>query len=223
MKQIFSLLLAVCLLLCGCARPAPAETTSTTAATEAPTLPKSERIWDTWQTTLDCAESCDNYILKLMGPELAAYFDFTGVTVDATLMLMEDGTFRFTISQEAADAYTRQVDQVMQRDLRSYLEDLIKDKLGDRTMDEYLRAANVTMEDLLLDAGVDTALMSAALLEQLRLLPCSGTYFISDDMLHIAGTVCAFALTETSLRIEAPEDTADLAAFPALFPLEFTR
>ena len=44
-----------------------------------------------------------------------------------------------------------------------------------------------------------------------------------NKMLHIAGTVCAFTLTETTLSIDAPEDSADLAPFPALFPLEFSR
>ena len=223
MKKLIAILAVLCL-LCGCAAPAPAETAATTAVTtEEPTLPKAEQICDTWQTTLDCKNSCEEYVLALMGPELAAYFDFTGTTVDATLTLMEDGTFRFTISQEAVDAYTQQIEQVMQRDLRAYLENLLKEKLGGRTMDEYMSESNVTMEGLLADAGIDMALMCNALLEQLRLLPCSGTYFISDEMLHIAGTVCAFTLTETTLSIDAPEDSADLASFPALFPLEFTR
>lgn len=221
LKKIFALIAALCIFLCACGTPAPAETTAPT--TEAPTLPRAERIWDTWQVTIDCNKTCSDYILALMGQELASYFDFTGTTVNGILTLQEDGSFTFTITQEAVDAYTQQVETVMHTDLHDYLENLLIEKLNGRTLDEYLFATQVTMEELLVDAGVDLPLMTTALLSQLRVLPCSGTYFERDGMLHIAGTVCAYTLSDTTLQISAPEDPTELAPFPALFPLEFTR
>lgn len=221
-KPILAILLCLC--LWACAAPA-GETTAPipTETTAPPTLPLGERISDTWYTAIDCSSFCNDYILQTMGQELAHHFDFTGITVAGVLTLREDGTFTMTITQEAVDAYTREIDRIMQENLHSYLEAWLGDKLTDRTLDQYLRAANITMEDLLIAAGVNIPQMTQDLLDPLRAVPCSGTYYRQDGLLHIAGTVCAYTLTETSLTVSAPEDAAGLAAFPALFPLDFTR
>ena len=219
MKRILAFVLVLC--LCGCT--APAAETSTPSTTVAPTISAEEAISGTWLTTVDCTQMCNEYILNLMGQELADYFDFSQVSVDLTLILNPDSTFKLTITQEAVEACANQLDEAMQADLHEYLENLLADKLENRTLDQYLRAANLSMADLLVDAGIDIPLMATSLLDQLRALPCSGTYYISDGLLHIAGTVCSYSATENTLRIHAPEETADLAPFPALFPLEFSR
>jgi len=218
MKKIICILLVLC--LCGCSAPAVQETTGTTAA---PTIPVAERILGVWNVSIDCSDFCNGYILDYMGQELAVYFDFTGIAVDGIFTLLEDGTFTMTISQEAVDAYTQEIDRIMHSNHHDYLEQAIREELNGRTLDAYLEETGLTMDYLLLAAGINLPLMIQDLLDPLRTVPCSGTYYVQDDLLHIAGTVCDFTLTETTLRIEAPADTTGLASFPALFPLDFTR
>jgi len=219
MKKIICILLVLC--LCGCSAPAAENTTAGTTAV--PTAPAQERILGTWQTAIDCSQICNGYILDTMGAELSHYFDVTGIAAAAPLTLQEDGSFTMDISQEAVDAYAGQVNEIMRGNLHSYLGQTLQEELAGQTLNAYLEETGLTTDDLLVAAGVNISQITNDLLEPLRAIPCSGTYYLLNDSLHIAGTVCSFTLTENTLTVSAPEDTADLAAFPALFPLKFTR
>lgn len=194
--------------------------------TASPINPVEAKMWGNWQTAIDCSWLCSYQIDRVMGQELAHYFDFTGVTVNGKLTLREDGTFTMTIDEAAVQALSQQITQSVQGGLYGYLEQALAEELSGFTLDAYLNATGLTMEDLMTVAGVNMGQLVLDMIQPLRTVPCSGTYFVKDEQLHIAGTVCGFALTEDSLSIyapvEGPPDGVSLS-FPALLPLEFIR
>ena len=221
MKKVLIFTAVLCLLLCACG--APARETEPTGTTAAPTAPAEERILGIWQTSIDCSDLCNSYIEATMGTELAHYFDFTGIHLAGTLELKEDGSFTMTISQADVDAYSSEIDRIMHENLYAYLAQVLEEELAGRTMDQYMEETNLTIDHLLIAAGVNMSQMIYDLLDPLRTVPCSGTYYLQEDMLHIAGTVAPFTLAGGLLHIDAPAESDGIAAFPALFPLDFTR
>lgn len=219
MKRILIIAMALCL-LCACG--APAETkTATTAITTAPTEPVAERIFGTWYTHINCTDLCNSQMQALVGPELAPYFDLTGVNVLLQLDLNEGGNFSATITQEAIDDYTGAISQITEENLRSYLEETMAEELNGESLDAYMVRKQLTMDMLLVAAGIDLPLLISNMVEPLKAIPCTGTYYVH-DRLHIASAVCDYTLTDSMLSLKKAEGE-DLAAFPALFPLDFFR
>lgn len=218
MKKHFSalcLLMALCLFLTACGGPAAPETTA------APTVPVAERLAGSWETAIDCTDICKSCLLENMGQELAAYFDLSGVCVTGLLTLQSDGSFTMTIQEEAVQAFSQQVKEKMGSGLHGYLEKTLEKELAGFTLDAYLNATGLTIDDLLVMAGLDLDKLSLQMLEPMRTVPCSGTFRVKDSKMYIAGTVCDFAYTQDSLQFSAPEEAT--APFPALFPLTFQR
>ncbi len=216
MKRTLLIWMVLFLCLCGCA--APAKTQPTTAV---PTEPAAQRILGTWYTHVDCADLCNQQMQALLGPELAPYFDFTGINVLLQLDLDEDGNFSVTITQEAIDHYTGAITQTTQESLRAYLEQTMAQELNGESLNAYMVRKQLTMEQLLVAAGIDMSQLIYDMVVPLRDIPCTGTYYVH-DRLHIAGAVCGYTLTDSTLSLKEAEGES-LAAFPALFPLDFFR
>ena len=212
------LVTALCFLLAACGDPA-----GKTEATTAPTVPVEERISGSWQTSIDCSELCTQQLLKQMGPELAAYFDLNGVSVMGNLTLQPDGSFTMRIEEAAVLDFTTQVRQAMDSGMYGYLEKTLSEELAGFTLEAYLAATGLAIEDLLTMAGLDLNRLSLNMLEPMRSVSCSGTYRVKEGKMYIAGTVCGFSFTQDSLNFSAPEESTELAPFPALFPLSFQR
>ena len=219
MKKLIILIIVLSLSLCACG--APAEANSTTVTTAAPTESVVEKIAGTWYTHIDCTELCNNQMQAQLGQELAPYFDFTGTNVLGQLTLNEGGEFTMTITQEAIDAYTATISETTEACLRAYLEQTMAQELNGESLNAYMVRKSLTMDMLLVAAGIDMPLLIANMIEPLKAVPCTGTYYVHDQ-LHIAGAVCDFTISDSMLTLEKAEGEA-LAAFPALLPLDFFR
>lgn len=215
MKRFLIIAIALCL-LCACGAPAESKPTTT-----APTEPVAERIFGTWYTHIDCTDLCNSQMQALLGPELSPYFDFTGIHVLLQLDLNEGGSFAATITQEAVDDYTGAITETTEASLRAYLEQTMAQELNGESLDAYMVRKQLTMEQLLVAAGIDMPKLIYNMVEPLKAIPCTGTYYVH-DRLHIAGAVCDYSLSDSMLSLKKAEGEA-LAAFPALFPLDFSR
>lgn len=215
--RIFCFVTALCLILAACGSPAAPE------ATTEPTIPVEEKISGSWKTAIDCTDICTNLLLEQMGQELAAYFDLNGVCVNGLLTIQPDGTFTMTIDEAAVLDFSEQVKTAMGNGLHGYLEKTLAEELAGFTLDAYLAATGLSMEDLMVMAGLNLDALVLQMITPMREVPCSGTYRVKDGKMYIAETVCAFTYTQESLQFSSPETEEDIAAFPALFPLTFER
>ena len=219
MKKIILLLTAVSLLLCGCG--APAETETTAATTAAATEPAENLMLGTWYAHIDCTDLCNSQMQALLGEELTPYFTFPGMNVLLQLDLNAGGDFSATITQETISSFADAITQITQDNLRSYLEQTMAEELKGESLDAYMVRKQLTMDMLLVAAGIDLPLLISNMVEPLKAIPCTGTYYIHDQ-LHIAGAVCDYTVSDSTLSLEKAEGE-NLAAFPALLPLEFFR
>ena len=245
--KLLTLLLALCLVLCACGEvrsskddddeEEESETTAATApeTTAAPTVPETtlaplpadeELILGTWKADMECGGLYNMMMEATLGEEIAAYIDFTGLTLPVYYTFEADGFYTTTIEEEDMQIFATEAATILRNSMRTLLEDMLADQLNGKTLDELLAEQNTTFDQLLKDAGLDVETLANSMLEAMEGTETTAEYSLENGMLILADAEQPYTLDLNTLTVYAPEGLTteeEIEMAESMYPMVMIR
>lgn len=182
-----------------------------------------ESILGNWSGSVDISE----LVNTMMGdvPETADYFSFSDITFDMEMTFLADGSCSVAVTEESLkNAYELMIQQVIPG-MKKMLEDILAAGNIDMTVDEFLAASNMSLEDMIRESIDEDSLdeIAGGLVQEGYYTLADGILYITDEKGEEPGDDDAtpYTLENGVLTIQAPEDMEEEAA--AMFPLVLKR
>ena len=182
-----------------------------------------ESILGTWAGSIDISE----LVNTMMGaaPEVTEYFSFSGIAFDVEMTFLADGTCSLAVNEESLkNTYEAMMQQIIPG-MKKMMQDILTESKLDMTVDEFLAASNISLEDLVKDAIGENPLdeMAESLKRDGYYTLAEGTLFITDEKGEEpdAEDATPYTLEAGVLTIQAPEGMEEEAK--SMFPLVLKR
>lgn len=183
-----------------------------------------ESIVGTWAGSVDFTQMLTESLAT--DPTLSGYFTISSFVLDLTMTFDAEGNCSLAIDEESAKAAIEAVSQELLDGMLKMLNELLKQQGVEMTMEDYLAASGMTMEDLRaqLSAELNVEDMVGELSQE-------NTYEIRDGKLYLADAdgnftedgAAPYTLLDGVLTIEASEEAAEEEYADYMFPLVLNR
>ena len=206
----------------------PAANEETETEEENKTTAKEEdSIIGTWKAAIDMTEAV-NQAISGEDAEVAEYIKIKEFTATVTYILNEDGTYETKVDEEAAQKTIEKMMEDITEGMKKLLEASLEQENVGMTLEEYLQAANTTLDAIVAEAYGETDFTDI-----FAEFNSKGTYKIDGNKLFSAdeGESLSedeyeiFELSGNKLTLKEvvgiEEDNAALAEL--IYPLEFNR
>ena len=199
----------------------------TEADKETETTEEEDSIIGTWKAAIDMTEAV-NQAISGEDAEVAEYIKIKEFTATVTYILNEDGTYETKVDEEAAQKTIEKMMEDITEGMKKLLEASLEQENVGMTLEEYLQAANTTLDAIVAEAYGETDF--TAIFAEFN---SKGTYKIDGNKLFSAdeGESLSedeyeiFELSGNKLTLKEvvgiEEDNAALAEL--IYPLEFNR
>lgn len=184
--RILCLIMVLSVVLCGCSE-------------------EKNELLGTWTGDMDLSEAL-NASMALEGSGMEDYFNFTGFTVELTMVFNEDGTYSMSVSEESVSAAFDTIIAQLSDGMTQYIEDLLEAEGLDMTVEEFLELGGISIDDLIAEAFTEEMLT-----EVVAAFEASGQYKAEGGKLYTSSSVDeaisenaydSYSISGTTLTIE---------------------
>lgn len=179
-----------------------------------------ESIIGTWKSGVDIS----GYMNTVIGgiPMMGEYFDFADLTMDFVMTFNEDGTFAMVGDAASIDTLLVNLKDQMKDGMIKMLEDVLAAEGVEMTIEEFLAASNMDMDEL-----IEESLADVSPEEMIESMENDGTYKVEDGKLYLnefePEDAQVFEIKDGVMTLQVSEGDKGEEMMDILFPMVLKR
>lgn len=178
-----------------------------------------------WRGTVDLSDAVNADFAQ--DENLAPYMHISGFCFDTTMTFCRDGTYSVKVDRSQVEAVLDSLMEQLTQGMALYIEGLLREQSLDMTVEAYLAAIDLRLEDLFADAYTEETIdqMLSELEMEGNFLVEEGKLFLSQSRQYAVSTAVweLYTVEGDTLTIDVSSAEADNRYADLIYPMVFTR